>query len=89
MLLNLGVEIRFEEDIGNGINVNNKVFEELNLTKSSRKDCIKGSDLIITNQPLEISELSEIKPGASILGMVNPFSTKNLLKVAHLEKLTL
>ena len=80
MLLNLGVEIRFEEDIGNGINVNNKVFEELNLTKSSRKDCIKDSDLIITNQPLEIFELSEIKPGATILGMVNPFSNKELIE---------
>ena len=30
MLLNLGGEIVFEADIGNGINVNNKVFEELN-----------------------------------------------------------
>ena len=89
MLLNLGVEIRFEEDIGNGINVNNKVFEELNLTKSSRKDCIKESDLIITNQPLEISELSEIKPGASILGMVNPFSNKELIEGCASRKINL
>jgi len=89
MLLNLGVEIRFEEDIGNGINVNNKVFEELNLTKSSRQDCIKDSDLIITNQPLEISELSEIKPGASILGMVNPFSNKELIEGCASRKINL
>ena len=89
MLLNLGVEIRFEEDIGNRINVNNKVFEELNLTKSSRKDCIKDSDLIITNQPLEISELSEIKPGASILGMVNPFSNKELIEGCASRKINL
>ena len=89
MLLNLGVEIVFEEDIGNGINVNNKVFEELNLTKSSRKDCIKDSDLIITNQPLEISELSEIKPGASILGMVNPFSNKELIEGCASRKINL
>ena len=51
-LLNLGANIFFEENIGNGINVSDKIFEKSGLNKSSREECLKKGDLIITNQPL-------------------------------------
>ena len=79
-LLNLGVQIQFEENIGNGINVSDEVFQEQGITKSTRENCLKNGDLIITNQPIENSELDHIKKGSTILGMVNPFSNQQLIE---------
>ena len=41
-LLDLGIEICFEESIGKGININDKTFEELGLKKYKREDCLKN-----------------------------------------------
>ena len=78
-LLDLGIEICFEESIGKGININDKTFEELGLKKYKREDCLKNSDLIITNQALDISELALMKKDSTVLGMVNPFSNKDFI----------
>ena len=69
----------FEESIGKGININDKTFEELGLKKYKREDCLKNSDLIITNQALHISELALMKKDSTVLGMVNPFSNKDFI----------
>ena len=78
-LLDLGKEICFEESIGKGININDNTFEELGLKKYKREDCLKNSDLIITNQALHISELALMKKDSTVLGMVNPFSNKDFI----------
>ena len=78
-LLDLDIEIRFEESIGKGININDKTFEELGLKKCNREDCLKNSDLIITNQALDIQEVALMKKDSTILGMVNPFSNKDFI----------
>ena len=67
-LLDLDIEIWFEEDIGLGINSSNKVFEDAGLKKHSREDCLKNGNLIITNQALDIEELKLIKSNSTILG---------------------
>ena len=78
-LIDLGVEIHFEEGIGSGINLNDSIFEELGLFKKSRDECLKNGDLIITNQPLTGSELQITKKNSTVLGMVNPFSNQNFI----------
>ena len=57
-LLNLGADVFFEENIGRGINVSDKIFEQSGLKKSSREECLKKGDLIITNQPVSYTHLT-------------------------------
>ncbi len=78
-LLNLGVEVWFEEDIGIGINVSNSIFKELGLKKCSRDECLRNGDLLFTNQALDQGELELIKSNSTILGMVNPFNNQELI----------
>ena len=78
-LIDLGVEIHFEEGVGSGINLNDSIFEELGLLKKSRDECLKNGDLIITNQPLTGSELQITKKNSTVLGMVNPFSNQDFI----------
>ena len=88
-LLNLGADVFFEENIGIGINVSDKIFEQSGLKKSSRENCLKKGDLIITNQPLGDDELKLIKPNSTILGMINPFSNQALIESCSNLKINL
>ena len=88
-LLDLDIEIWFEEDIGLGINSTNKVFEDAGLKKHSREDCLKNGNLIITNQALDIEELKLIKSNSTILGMVNPFNNQELINQCSKLKINL
>ena len=88
-LLNLGADVFFEENIGRGINVSDKIFEQSGLKKSSREDCLKKGDLIISNQPLGDDELKLIKPNSTLLGMINPFSNQSLIESCSKLKINL
>ena len=67
-LINLGVDVIFQEGIGDGINVSDKVFNKLGLQKYSREDCLKKADLVITTQPLTEDELTLLNPNSTLLG---------------------
>ena len=88
-LLNLGADIFFEENIGNGINVSDKIFEQRGLKKYSREECLKKGELIITNQPLGGNELKLIKPNSTLLGMINPFNNQQLIESCAKSKINL
>ena len=88
-LTDLGVEIYFEHDIGNGINTSNSIFEKMGLKGASREDCLKKSDLIISNQPLKISEIEQMKSGACLIGIVNPFANQELIQACAKHKINL
>ena len=88
-LLDLDIEIWFEEDIGLGINTSNKVFEDAGLKRHSREDCLKNGNLIVTNQALDIEELKLIKSNSTILGMVNPFNNQELINQCSKLKINL
>ena len=76
-LIKLGAEVNFETGIGEGIFASDNIFEDLGLKLSTREECLKNSDLVISNQPLNIDEISLMKTGSTLLGMVNPFQIKN------------
>tara|TARA_B100001559_G_scaffold173263_1_gene145077 strand:- start:1354 stop:2472 length:1119 start_codon:yes stop_codon:yes gene_type:complete len=78
-LLDLGIEVCFEENIGEGINTSNDVFEKIGLKMRTREECLKNSDLIITNQALNNEEIGLMKKNSTIIGMVNPFNNKDLI----------
>ena len=54
-LIDLGTEIWFEEDVGQGINVSDEEFVQAGLKKHTREECLKNGDLILTIQALTLS----------------------------------
>jgi NAD(P) transhydrogenase subunit alpha len=88
-LINLGIEIWFEDNIGEGVNTSNEIFQELGLKKHSRNECLENSDLVITNQSLTKEEVELMKKNATILGMVNPFSNQDLIETCYKSNINL
>jgi len=88
-LLNLDIEIWFEEGIGDGINVSDKVFADTGLKKHTRDECLENGDLIITNQALIRDEVNQVKSNSTILGMVNPFNNQELINLCSKSKINL
>ena len=76
-LTSLKAEINFERGIGEGINSDDSVFENLGLKSFSRSECIEKSDLLITNQPISVEEISSMKKGSTLIGMSVHFQIKS------------
>ena len=88
-LIKLGAEVNFETGIGEGIFASDNIFEDLGLKLLTREECLKSSDLVISNQPLNIDEISLMKTGSTLLGMVNPFSNQELIDSCAKSKINL
>ena len=88
-LINLGVDVIFQEGIGDGINVSDKVFNKLGLQKYSREDCLKKADLVITTQPLTEDELTLLNPDSTLLGTIDPFNNQDLINACSRLKINL
>ena len=88
-LIDLGAEIWFEEDVGQGINVSDEEFVQAGLKKHTREECLKNGDLILTIQALTNDDLNIIKPHSTILGMVNPFNNRQLINLCAELKINL
>ena len=88
-LTSLKVEINFERGIGEGINSDDSVFENLGLKSSSRSECLEKSDLLITNQPISAEEVSSMKKGSTLIGMVSPFSNQELINACAANNINL
>lgn len=88
-LIKLEANVCFESGIGDGIFTSDDVFNKLGLKSQSREDCIKNSDLLISNQPLTNDEVLLMKPGSTLLGMVNPFSNQELINTCARHQINL
>ena len=82
-----GTSMMFESGIGKGINVSDEALTTLGLTCSSRDECLNKGNVIITPSPLTSSETNQIQPGASVIGMLNPFYAQDELKAMAAAKL--
>jgi len=82
-----GTSMMFESGIGKGINVSDEALTTLGLTCSSRDECLSKGNVIITPSPLTSSETNQIQPGASVIGMLNPFYAQDELKAMAAAKL--
>ena len=78
-LLSLEAKIMFEKNIGDGIFTTNEQFKKAGLEESERNECLQNSDLIISNQPLQEEELNLLKPGSTLLVMVDPFNNQRMM----------
>ena len=88
-LTSLNAEINFEHGIGKGINSDDSVFENLGLKSFSRSECLEKSDLLITNQPISVEEISSMKKGSTLIGMVSPFSNQELINACATNNINL
>ena len=88
-LTSLNAEINFERGIGKGINSDDSVFENLGLKSFSRSECLEKSDLLITNQPISVEEISSMKKGSTLIGMVSPFSNQELINACAANNINL
>ena len=88
-LTSLNAEINFERGIGKGINSDDSVFENLGLKSFSRSECLEKSDLLITNQPISVEEISSMKKGSTLIGMVSPFSNQELINACATSNINL
>ena len=88
-LTSLNAEINFERGIGEGINSDDSVFENLGLKSLSRSECLEKADLLITNQPISVEEISSMKKGSTLIGMVNPFSNQELINTCATNNINL
>ena len=86
-LLSLEAKIMFEKNIGDGIYTTNEQFKKAGLEESERNECLQNSDLIISNQPLKEEELNLLKPGSTLLGMVDPFNNQSMLNFCSERKI--
>ena len=82
-----GTSMMFESGIGKGINVSDEALTTLGLTCSSRDECLSKGNVVITPSPLTSSETNQIQPGASVIGMLNPFYAQDELKAMAAAKL--
>ena len=88
-LTSLNAEINFEHGIGKGINSDDSVFENLGLKSFSRSECLEKSDLLITNQPISVEEISSMKKGSTLIGMVSPFTNQELINACATSNINL
>ena len=88
-LTNLGVEILFEDNIGSGIYTSDTDFIDKGIIKASRDECVQKSDLVISLQPLSETELSSMKNGSTLLGLMNPFSNSSMINICAKKNINL
>jgi NAD(P) transhydrogenase subunit alpha len=88
-LTSLNAEVNFERGIGKGINSDDSVFENLGLRSFSRSECLEKSDLLITNQPISVEEISSMKKGSTLIGMVSPFTNQELINACATSNINL
>jgi NAD(P) transhydrogenase subunit alpha len=88
-LTSLNAEVNFERGIGKGINSDDSVFENLGLRSFSRSECLEKSDLLITNQPISVEEISSMKKGSTLIGMVSPFTNQELINACASSNINL
>ena len=88
-LTSLNAEVNFERGIGKGINSDDSVFENLGLRSFSRPECLEKSDLLITNQPISVEEISSMKKGSTLIGMVSPFTNQELINACATSNINL
>ena len=82
-----GSSMIFESGIGEDINVSDDNLIALGLQAVSRDDCLSQGGLIITPSPLTQDEIEKIKPGSTVIGMLNPFYAQDELKALAAAKL--
>ena len=79
-LLSLGLEVRIEAGAGGGAAAPDEAYEAAGArVVHSLTEALGGADLVFTVRGLTDEEVAALKPGAIVVGMLNPFQDRALL----------
>jgi len=88
-LISNDIEVLFEEGIGKGIHIEDKIFEELGAAKVSRLDCLEQANFIMTTGCLSNEDVDSIPSDKNVIGTVNPFENLETIKKFANKKINL
>jgi H+-translocating NAD(P) transhydrogenase subunit alpha len=87
-LINLKVEVIVEKDAGSSAFVSDKEYAEAGAKIADRKAVLEQSDVLLQINAPSISEIKTIDSSKVIIGALNPFENKELVKELLSKKLT-
>ena len=76
-ILNMGINVVFESGIGNGIDVDDSIFQEMGAKVLSREECIASSNTLMSPSPLSDHEITTMKDKSIFLGLMEPFANRS------------
>jgi NAD(P) transhydrogenase subunit alpha len=84
-----GLNISFEHGVGAGISISDEVLVSLRAHPQTRLEIIQQSDFIFIQDVLTSDELSSLKSGATLIGIVSPFANKEFIHDCASKKINL
>jgi len=75
-----GLNISFEHGAGAGMSISDDVFVALGANPQTRLEIIQQSDFIFIQDVLSNEELSSLKSGTTLIGIVSPFANKEFIQ---------
>jgi NAD(P) transhydrogenase subunit alpha len=83
------LNISFEHGVGAGMSISDDVFAALRANPQTRLEIIQQSDFIFIQDILSNEELSSLKSGTTLVGIVSPFSNKEFIQGCASKKINL
>ena len=86
-LIKLGAKIRIEAGAGNGAQIPDADFADCEIVADAAA-AVADADVVLTVQPPELELLEHIKPGAVIVGFMQPHAKHALVRALAEKKIT-
>ena len=88
-IIELGFTVSVETNAGHSAGYSDDAFEKAGAcVEKDRKKLLSTADYIVTVSPLDVSDLPNIKKGATLLGTLKPFKHSELFNHYIYQKLT-
>jgi NAD(P) transhydrogenase subunit alpha len=87
-ILKLGWHVLFEPDAGESAGFPNDAYPEMCQMAKTRQDVLAAADVLVGVDALTNDDLSAIKHGATVIGMVSPYKDQGRFSQAAKNKLT-
>ncbi|NMC39093.1 MAG: Re/Si-specific NAD(P)(+) transhydrogenase subunit alpha [Bacteroidales bacterium] len=88
VLKKTGVTVQAEKLAGEKAFISDSEYIEAGIAVADRMDLIKGSDLLLSVNPLPAEEIDNLKEGQIVCSSVNPSANRDWLEKARLRGLT-
>lgn len=83
----LGVEVAVESGAGNGSGIVDSAYQQAGANLTSANDALARADIVLAVNLPENDEIKLMKPGAALVGMLDPLTIKSALPVLNAQKI--
>ncbi len=87
-ILELGWQVLFEPDAGEAAGFPNEAYPDMCQMAKTRNDVLNAADVLVGVDALNAEDLSELKHGAVVVGMVSPYQDQQRFKQAAANNIT-